>query len=156
MKHGLPVVVDANRGEHISVLGNRVEIRLNCADTGGAAFVFENTIPVGDGVPPHVHEREDEIVQILEGELEVFVDGKTLRASAGAIVNFPRLVAHGFRNVSNAPVRSLFIVTPGENFESFFRELSAIAPTMPADMEAVAEVFRRYGLPIVEAVPAVA
>ena len=116
--------------------------------------MFENTTPPGDGVPLHVHEREDEIIQILQGELEVFLDGKTLRASAGSIVNFPRLVAHGFRNVSAAPVRSLFVATPGENFESFFRELSAVAPTVPADMQVVAEVFRRYGLPIVEAVPA--
>ena len=154
MKQGLPVVIAANGGEHISVLGNQVEIRLTSLDTGGAAFVFENRIPVGDGVPPHVHEREDEIVQILEGELEVFLDGKTLRASAGAIVNFPRLVAHGFRNVSAAPVRTLFIATPGENFEKFFRELSAVAPTVPADMDAVAGVFRRFGLPIVEAVAA--
>jgi quercetin dioxygenase-like cupin family protein len=155
MKQGLPAIVAADRGEHISVLGNKVEIRLSCAETGGSSFVFENTIPVGDGVPPHVHQREDEIVQILEGELEVFLDGKTLHAGTGDIANFPRLVAHGFRNVSAAPVRTLFIVTPGENFENFFRELSAIAPTVPADMNAVAEVFRRYALPIVET-PAIA
>lgn len=155
MKTGVPVVVPANRGEHISVLGNGIEIRLSCSQTGGAAFVFESTTPPGDGVPPHVHEREDEIIHILKGELEVFLDGKVLRANAGSIVNFPRLVAHGFRNVSAAPVHSLFVATPGKNFESFLRELSAAAPTIPADMQVVAEVFRRYGLPIVESMPAV-
>lgn len=153
MKSGVPVVVPANAGEHISVMGNKIEIRLSCAQTGGSAFVFESTTPPGDGVPPHIHEREDEIIHVLQGELEVFLDGKTMPASAGSIVNFPRRVVHGFRNASADPVRSLFVATPGENFESFLRELSAVAPTLPADMQAVAALFRKYGLPIVEAVP---
>lgn len=154
MKPGVPVVVPANGGEHISVMGNQIEIRLSCAQTGGSAFAFEGTTPPGDGVPPHIHEREDEIIHILQGELQVFLDGKTLVAGAGSIVNFPRMVAHGFRNVSTEPVRCLFVATPGENFESFFRELSAVAPNLPADMQAVATLFHKYGLPIVETVPA--
>lgn len=154
MKTGVPVVVPANGGEHISVMGNPIEIRLTCAQTGGSAFAFEGTTPPGDGVPRHIHEREDEIIQILQGELEVFFDGKTIVAGAGSIVNFPRTVPHGFRNASAEPVRCLFVATPGENFESFFRELSAVAPNLPADMQAVAEVFRKYGLPIVAAIPA--
>ena len=110
--------------------------------------MFENTVNPGEGVPPHVHAREDEIIHLIEGSCEVFLDGKTYQAEAGAVVNFPRNVVHGFRNTGKAPARALFIVTPGENFESFFSELSEVAPTMPADMEKVAALFAKYGLPI--------
>ena len=148
MNKGKPMVVPANGGRKILVLGNEIEVKLGCAESAGTLFIFENTTPAGDGVPPHVHTREDEVVHVLEGEYEIYLDGKTYTAKAGAVANFPRNVVHGFRNVSAAPARAMFIVTPGENFESFFREMSAVDPSMPADMEKVAAVFSKYGLPI--------
>ena len=115
---------------------------------------FESLINPGKAVPPHVHSREDEIIHLIEGACEVFLDGKTYVAQAGAVINFPRNVVHGFRNTSSIPARALFIATPGENFEAFFNELSAVAPTMPADMEKVAALFAEYGLPITAPVSA--
>lgn len=78
------------------------------------------------------------------------------RNSLIAIVNFPRSVVHAFRNVVFVSVPSHLVVTPGENFKTLLLELSAAAPTASSDMQVVAEVFRRYGLPIVKPVPAVA
>jgi uncharacterized cupin superfamily protein len=147
-KTGIPVVVPANGGRRMLVLGNEIEVKLDSASTAGGLFVFENTVNPGEGVPPHIHSHEDEIVHLIEGECEVFLDGNVYLARAGAVVNFPRNVVHGFRNVGKVPARALFIATPGENFEAFFSELSAVAPTMPADMEKVAAVFEKFGLPI--------
>jgi quercetin dioxygenase-like cupin family protein len=144
----VPMVVPAAGGRKMLVIGNEIEIKLGCTDTAGALFIFENTTPPGDGAPPHVHTREDEVVHVVEGEYEVYLDGKTYTAGAGAVLNFPRNVVHGFRNAGKTPARALFIVTPGENFESFFNELSSIAPTVPADMDLVSAVFSKYGLPI--------
>jgi quercetin dioxygenase-like cupin family protein len=151
MKTGLPVVVPANGGRKMLVLGNEIEVKLDSSATAGALFVFENTIQPGEGVPPHVHSREDEIIHLIEGACEVYLDGKTYVAGAGAVINFPRNVVHSFRNVGKVPTRALFIVTPGENFEEFFGELSAVAPTIPADMEKVAAVFAKFGLPLATA-----
>jgi quercetin dioxygenase-like cupin family protein len=147
-RNGKPMVVPANGGRKMLILSNEIEVKLDSAATAGALFAFENTIQPGEGVPPHVHAREDEIIHLFEGECEIYLDGKTYNASAGAVVNFPRNVVHAFRNIGNVPARALFIATPGENFEAFFEELSAVAPTMPADMEKVAAVFAKYGLPI--------
>ena len=152
--NGVPMVVPASGGRKMMVLGNEITVKLSSAQTGGALFAFENTIQPGEGVPPHVHSREDEIIHMIEGECEVFLDGKTCVAGAGSLINFPRNVVHGFRNTSSVPARALFIATPGENFEAFFNELSAFAPTMPADMERVAQIFAKYGLPV--AAPVVA
>lgn len=145
-----PLIVPAGAGRRLLVLGNEIEIKLSSSETAGMAFVFENTTPVGDGAPPHIHTREDEMIHVIEGDYEIVLDGKTYKASAGAVVNFPRSVVHGFRNVGTKSARALFIVTPGENFEKFFHELSSVAPHLPTDIAKVAEVFSRYGLPIAE------
>ena len=147
---GTPMVIPARGGRRLLVLGNEIEIKLGSSDTGGMAFVFENTTPPGDGAPLHVHTHEDEMIRVIEGEYQIFLDGKVYKATAGAVVNFPRSVAHGFRNISDKPSHALFIATPGESFERFFQELSSIAPGVPTDMAKIAEVFSRYGLSMVE------
>lgn len=53
------------------------------------------------------------------------------KAGAGSIINFPRLIAHGFANTGDRAARALFILAPGENFEKFFEEPSALPPELP-------------------------
>ena len=149
LNSGRPRIIPAGGGRKMLVIGNEIEVKLSSEETGGALFVFENTTPAGDGVPPHIHSREDEVIHVIEGEYEIFLDGKMETAGAGALVNFPRNVVHGFRNIGNSPARALFIVTPGENFESFFNELSLLSSGGVPEMRKVAEIFDKYGLPIV-------
>ena len=61
---------------------------------------------------------------------------------------FPRLVAHAFTNVGKTNARAFFVVSPGENFERFFTELSALPAAQPPDMAKVVEIFERYDLNI--------
>jgi len=143
------MVVQPPDGRKITVLGMEFSIMLNTSETGGAYYVFEGVTAPGDGVPPHIHSREDEIVEVLDGELEVVLGGKTFKATTGAIAFFPRNIVHGFSNPGKLPAKVRFVVSPGANFEKFFEELSALPPSQPPDMTKVMEVFERYGLPIV-------
>ena len=144
----IPVVLATNQGRELAVIGHQVSVKLTAADTGGLAYVFEDICPPGAGVPPHVHSREDEILTVLEGEFEVFLDGKTYKAAQGAVANFPRCVPHAFRNASGQPARALFVVTPGESFARFFEELSGLPANAPPDPRKIAEIFGRYGMSI--------
>jgi uncharacterized cupin superfamily protein len=47
---------------------------------GGALSVFETTI--GAGPPLHVHDREDECIYVLDGELSVLCGGDAFDATA--------------------------------------------------------------------------
>ena len=131
------------------VLGQEVTVKLSSSETGGDYYLFETVVALGGRVPPHVHSREDEILEVMEGELEVFLDGRTFNATAGALAFFPRDTVHAFSNVGKTPARARFVVSPGANFEKFFRELSALPADQPPDMAKVIELFARYGLPIV-------
>jgi mannose-6-phosphate isomerase-like protein (cupin superfamily) len=142
----IPSVVPPGAGRKLTVIGLEITLLLDCAQTGGAYYTFIGVLPPGTGVPPHVHQHEDEVVHILEGEFEVFLDGKVHRASAGAMLYFPRHVPHGFTVVGKSTGRAFFVISPGGNFERFFTELSALPANQPPDMAKVVEIFGRYDI----------
>jgi quercetin dioxygenase-like cupin family protein len=149
-----PAVVQPGKGRKIMVLGQEITVKLSTPETGGDYFLFESVVAPGFRVPPHIHSREDEIIQVLEGELEVFLGGKMFNAPAGAIAFFPRNIVHAFGNIVNTPASARFFVSPGANFEKFFDELCKLPANQPPDMAQVTEIFDRYGLPIVAEQPA--
>ena len=142
------LVVHSNEGRKMFVLGNEITLKLARPETGGDAYIFEAITPPGVSVPPHVHQHEDEIIRVIDGEYEIFLDGKTHIASEGSVINFPRFIAHGFSNIGEKPSRAIFTVIPGGNFEKFFEELSALPADQPPDMTKVAEIFKRFDIEI--------
>ena len=81
------------------VLGIEITLKLARPETGGDAYIFEALTPPGVSVPPHVHQHEDEIIQVIDGEFEIFLGGKTYKATQGSLINFPRFIAHGLTNI---------------------------------------------------------
>jgi XRE family transcriptional regulator, regulator of sulfur utilization len=60
---------------------------------------------LGAGVeshPPHKHEHE-EIMIVVEGTLETYLDGKTEAAQAGSVIYFGPNQMHGVRNIGTTP-----------------------------------------------------
>ena len=76
-------------GKTVNVFGKPITIRICGRDTGDALSVVESHDAPGDGPPPHIHHREDETFQILEGEYEFMVGGKTIPAKAGTTLFAP-------------------------------------------------------------------
>jgi len=139
----------AARPRKFHVLGQEVTLRVTCAETDDRYYVFEGLAPAGAVVPPHIHQHEDEIVYVLEGEFEVQLGEEAFRLRAGESRYFPRHVVHGFTNVGAEPARTLFFVSPGANFERFFEELSALPADLPPAPAKVHEIFARHEIDIV-------
>jgi quercetin dioxygenase-like cupin family protein len=93
----------------------------------------------------HVHHHEDEVIHVLEGTYEFWLDGAVSTAGPGESVFLPRGVPHTFRVVGEAPGRNLAILTPG-GFEGFFVEAAERDLRIPEQMGEVAELAGRYGL----------
>lgn len=68
-------------------------------------------IAPGGGSEAIVHAGE-EIGYVLEGEIELVIDGKRLRAKAGASFHFRSELPHSYRNVGAKTARVLWISTP--------------------------------------------
>src|SRR5262245_18354296 len=53
--------------------GDEVTFMLTGAETGGAFCLAAVSVPPGGGPPPHIHDREDETLYLLQGALTVLV-----------------------------------------------------------------------------------
>lgn len=135
---------DATHGQVFRVFGQTVIERVTAEVSNGAYYVFEEVSPPGTGVPPHRDMREDEIVQVLEGEFEVFLDGVVSKVTAGATLHFARGTRHGFRNVGVTDGRTLWFVIPGAPTQAFLRTLSTF-PEGPPDMVQLNALHEQYG-----------
>jgi len=145
-KNPQAAIVEPLAGRQLNILGTTVTLKATSAVSGGDHYLFHTLVPPGLGVPPHTHEREDEVMTVLEGEFEIMLDGQTQKATAGTVAYFPRHVAHGFRNRGKTPARNLVFVSPGGNFEAFFEELSRLPTDGAPEMSQVIEIFNRYAI----------
>jgi len=68
--------------------------------------------PGREGPESHVHEDEDDVFYVLDGELTFLLDEGDVPAPAGTFVLVPPGVKHTFRNALGRPTRALNIHTP--------------------------------------------
>ncbi len=139
-----PKVVPPGAGLRVNVLGDEQTIRITASDTNGTLTLLEQSFEPGVGVPPHLHEREDETFTVLEGEVAYEVAGKRTVAGPGTTVFAPRGVPHSFQVVGTKRARVLLVITPG-GIEGMFAELGKLPPGLP-DFGKVAEICGRYGV----------
>lgn len=127
--------IPAGEGHVEQVMASQVRYLLTGAETQGRLTMVEIRDVPGGGVPPHVHSREDEIFQVMEGEVEFMADGSTFVAGPGSVVFAPRGQVHSFS--PRTPCRMVVSMTPA-GIEDMFRALAALPPTAgPADIMAV-------------------
>jgi mannose-6-phosphate isomerase-like protein (cupin superfamily) len=144
-KHGTVRVVAPENAELLDVFGARVQVLSDGANT--PLVIAAHEVPPGYGVPPHIHDADDELFYVQEGELTmVGRDGET-KAGAGACVQLPRGVVHAFRNDGAAPARFHAILLPGiqalEMFRQFDRESRSPGGLAPPRIAAIAA---QYGV----------
>jgi oxalate decarboxylase/phosphoglucose isomerase-like protein (cupin superfamily) len=98
----------------------------------GSSFAFETNSAPGQFVPVHVHPAQEEFILVQEGELDLKLDGKWMKAKAGDLVRMPRGIPHGYFNKSDRPARALFWVSPAGMLEELFNKLHNVADPMEA------------------------
>ncbi len=106
-------------GKTWNILGQRYFPKASCAST----FAFETNSEPGQYVPVHIHPAQDEFILVLDGELDLKLDGVWSKAKAGDLVRMPRGLPHGYFNKSQAPARALFWVSPAGKLEALFDAL---------------------------------
>jgi quercetin dioxygenase-like cupin family protein len=146
--------VAPGEGKALWVAGDLVTFKVVGEDTGGAYSLFEVESNPGGGPPLHVHRSEDEIFCVLEGEHEITIGGRTIRAGAGTVVYGPRSVSHAYKNVGATPGRILGLVAPA-GLEGFFEEVgeeatdeSSPPPFGQKEIEKLLAAAPKYGIEI--------
>lgn len=94
------------------------------ANTGARRLSMGNQdIPVGGGIPAHLHEKEEEILFFHAGEGALDVDGETFSIRPGMSVFLPAGVRHGLRNTGDVPLRLFWVFSP-PGYEDVFRRMA--------------------------------
>jgi quercetin dioxygenase-like cupin family protein len=142
-----PKDLQAGKGRVLSVLGERVTLKLTGEDSDGSCAAVEISTPPQVGPPLHVHQREDEAFYVLEGMYEIRVGGRVIPAPPGTFAFLPRGIPHRYTNVGYRTGRLFVTITPA-GFEGFFEELSVLGPDAPVDRGRLEAIGRKYGLEI--------
>ncbi len=95
------------------------------------AFSWHATFPPGTFVPPHIHPTQDEYLYVLEGRLDLRLEGEETSATAGDTVRLARGKAHGIFNTSAAPAKCLFWVAPTGRLYDLFAGIHDMAEQTP-------------------------
>ena len=122
--------------------GSTLALKVTGEKSDGAVTVLEGVVLSG-GPPLHVHQAEDEVVIVLDGELDYQVGEERGALTAGGVLWFPRQVPHAVANLTDRPCRFITVVTPS-GIEDFFRAqrdyLGSLPAGDPVDPQRLAEV----------------
>jgi quercetin dioxygenase-like cupin family protein len=135
-------------------LGVLSQVRVSGEQTGGAFSVTDNLARRGNASPVHVHDREDETLFVLDGELRLSAGEQEHTAGPGTVAVLPRRRRHAYV-VTSATARFLTLHMPG-GFEQFAAEVGEPAPALtlppepagPPDLAALARAAAPHGITI--------
>lgn len=140
-------------------LGEQITFVRSAEDTDGALLdmtVRYHPATSWKGVPYHLHPRQDEHFEVLEGMLTVDLAGKRRVYNAGEAFDVPRGAEHAMRNLGAAPAQVRWQVRPALQTQQFFETTFGLAdqgklyhPLQFAVVaHAYADVFRLTRLPV--------
>lgn len=139
-----PYALEPDAGEPLVFGGVTILVRAAGVQTRGAFTLFEEVPPMGD-TSLHVHEREDELFYVLEGEHVFRVGEQEHRVGPGGVVFGPRGVPHAQRRVDPGRGRLLVLTAPA-GLEGFFRHLAAAQEAGTLGPDTRAQASAQYGI----------
>ena len=106
----------------------RLVWRRTSAETGGHAVVAEAILEPNGYVPTlHVHPRQQQRVEVLDGSVGAQIRRARSVVGAGTRLTVPAGVPHRFWNAGAEPAQLVVELTPALRFESLVETLFALA-----------------------------
>jgi quercetin dioxygenase-like cupin family protein len=75
-------------------------------------IVVHCTIPPGGGHPFHTHPNKEEVIYILEGEAEQWIETEKQSLTPGSSAYIPKSAVHATFNRTNKDLKFIAIITP--------------------------------------------
>ena len=82
--------------------------------------------PSGKPPPKHFHPAQDEHFEVLEGEVQVRIEGSEHTLGKGMTIDIPRERVHQMWNAAETPARVLWQTRPAGRTEDWFRGIDRI------------------------------
>lgn len=115
------VIVDPNSGDIYEFLET-------ASDTGGKYVKVKSTVHLrGQLVPKHYHIHQDELFEVVSGQLTCWLDGEKKVIHAGEKITLPRNIPHNHYNDSDEPLCMIQTIAPALDFDFFIENLVGLA-----------------------------
>lgn len=137
-----PKIVTEGQGKKLNVIGDNQLIKLIGEDTNNQFTLIEQHNAPGIGIPPHIHENEDEVFTVNSGKVEITIGEKTKILNAGDLVYCPRGIPHSWKVIGTENAKITMSVFPS-GIEKMFEELSNLPKGKP-DLVKVGEICGKY------------
>lgn len=99
----------------ISPMGVEAVFKVGAVSTGGSQlFLAKATLPPGHETPTHLHEIDEEVVYVLEGELTVILEGEEHTVGPGGTAFVPPGTWMALANRTDTPVVAMAVIARGE------------------------------------------
>ena len=138
------IITTIDETEELTVIGETMRPLLTNT-MGSSIEIYDTAGDEGMGPPPHHHDWSETYV-MLEGALDLLVDGDgPHRLSAGMVAHAPAGATHAYTIAENG-TRFLTILSTG-NGHAFFRQMDAEV-AFPPDVADVVRVAGEHGITI--------
>ena len=134
-------ITTVDSSDKLFVLGETLRPLLTNA-MGSSLEIFDTSGPADAGPPPHDHPWE-EVYVVLDGELEVTIEGESHVLEPGSVAHVPAGETHRYRNLKQA--HFLTIVTKGKAAQ-FFTRVSSEVEMSPPDIAGVVRVAAHHDI----------
>lgn len=109
-------------------LGMKFYIKKTAAETNGQSFEMDIELdPHRDAGIIHIYPHAIESYEVLQGKIDVYINGNWRTLSVGEKAVVDKGVRHTFRNASNETTRVYNIHQPAMRFDQFFEALHKLA-----------------------------
>jgi mannose-6-phosphate isomerase-like protein (cupin superfamily) len=109
--------------------GERITFRRTSADTDGELLAIDLELPAGRRVPggQHIHPRQEERFEVLEGTMRFKLGRRRVVAGPGEVVVVPAGQKHDFANVGDGDALVRVEVRPALRMERLFESAVGLA-----------------------------
>ena len=108
--------------------GERLVFLHTAAETNGELLEYElEFVPSGFAVRDHLHPRQEERHEVLDGSLGIVVDGRDRRLLAGDVETVPPGTRHRIYATQETPIRARFALRPALESEVLLETLFGLA-----------------------------
>ena len=135
---------------HLKLKGvnsNVLDVKISGTDTDGDLAIFEqNSLSQGRGTPLHIHNLQDEIFYVIEGEYYFQVGDEIYEMYKGDSIFLPRKVPHAWTQKSEKGKMTV-IVQPAGKLEDFFVTMAKL--DHEPNQEEIKKIFADNGMDVV-------
>ena len=116
-----------NQTLDMTPIGAVFHIAKTSQETNGQSLEMEwELLPTSGGTPLHIHPSAKETYKVIEGQLEINIDGRRKLLKKGEELTVAEGVPHTFRNPTSSLIRVYNTHSPAMRFGEYFEGLDKI------------------------------